>query len=184
MLRAILNKSWRQHPTRHQLYGQLPSITKLSKLDELDMQDTAGEAGTSIMGMVHIYIYIIIYIYIENVWKFVNEELRKRIQETSKNYGLIWKENVRISVDECKTLIHSCSKRCQVVIESKVLYIKYWWIMNAIFISIQCIYHKRMIFLIVLMFLIVCYFRMLNDSSYNFIFKNFIELYILELNDF
>ena len=28
MLRAILNKSWRQHPTRHQLYGHLPSITK------------------------------------------------------------------------------------------------------------------------------------------------------------
>ena len=28
MLRAILNKSWRQHPTRHQLYCQLPPITK------------------------------------------------------------------------------------------------------------------------------------------------------------
>ena len=28
MLRAILNKSWRQHPTKHQLHGHLPSITK------------------------------------------------------------------------------------------------------------------------------------------------------------
>ena len=28
MLRAILNKSWRQQPTRHQLYGHLPPITK------------------------------------------------------------------------------------------------------------------------------------------------------------
>ena len=28
MLRAILNWSWRQHPTRHQLYGHLPPITK------------------------------------------------------------------------------------------------------------------------------------------------------------
>ena len=28
MLRAILNKSWKQHPTRHQLYGHLPPITK------------------------------------------------------------------------------------------------------------------------------------------------------------
>ena len=28
MLRAILNKSWRQHTTRHQLYGHLPPITK------------------------------------------------------------------------------------------------------------------------------------------------------------
>ena len=57
MLRAILNKSWRQHPTRHQLYGHLPqdghktptirplaSHTKLYKLDEPDTQDTAGEA--------------------------------------------------------------------------------------------------------------------------------------------
>ena len=28
MLRAILNKSWRQHTTKHQLYGHQPSITK------------------------------------------------------------------------------------------------------------------------------------------------------------
>ena len=28
ILRAILNKSWRQHRTRHQLYGHLPPITK------------------------------------------------------------------------------------------------------------------------------------------------------------
>ena len=28
MLRAILNKSWRQHPTRHQLYGHQPPIMK------------------------------------------------------------------------------------------------------------------------------------------------------------
>ena len=46
ILRAILNKSWSQHPTK-QLYGHLPSITKIPKLDELDMQDTAGEVGTS-----------------------------------------------------------------------------------------------------------------------------------------
>ena len=42
ILRAILNKSWRQHPTA----TCLPS-RKLSELDEPDMQDTAGEAGTS-----------------------------------------------------------------------------------------------------------------------------------------
>ena len=28
MLRAIFNKSWWKHPTRHQLYGHLPPITK------------------------------------------------------------------------------------------------------------------------------------------------------------
>ena len=27
-LRAVMNKSWRQHSTRHQLYGHLPPITK------------------------------------------------------------------------------------------------------------------------------------------------------------
>ena len=28
MLRAISNKSWQQHPTKHELYGHLPPITK------------------------------------------------------------------------------------------------------------------------------------------------------------
>ena len=47
MLRAILNKSWRQHPTRHQLYGHCLPSRKLYKLDEPDTQDTAGEARTN-----------------------------------------------------------------------------------------------------------------------------------------
>ena len=49
MLRAILNKSWQQHPTRHQLYGHLPLSRKLFKLDEPDMQDTAGKAGDELI---------------------------------------------------------------------------------------------------------------------------------------
>ena len=32
MLRAILNESWRQHPTKQQLYGHLPPITKTIKI--------------------------------------------------------------------------------------------------------------------------------------------------------
>ena len=32
MLQTILNKSWRQHPIRHQLYGHLPPITKTIKV--------------------------------------------------------------------------------------------------------------------------------------------------------
>ena len=32
MLRAILNKSWRQHPTKQQLYGHLPPFTKTIKI--------------------------------------------------------------------------------------------------------------------------------------------------------
>ena len=31
MLRAILNKSWKQHPIKHQLYGHLPLIMKTIK---------------------------------------------------------------------------------------------------------------------------------------------------------
>ena len=47
MLRAILKKSWRQHPTRHQLTATCLPSGKLYKLDEPDTQDTAGEARTS-----------------------------------------------------------------------------------------------------------------------------------------
>ena len=32
MLQATLNKSWRKHPTRHQLYGHQPPITKTIKI--------------------------------------------------------------------------------------------------------------------------------------------------------
>ena len=42
MLRAILNKSWWQHPTRHQLYGHLPPITKTIQVRRTRH---AGEAG-------------------------------------------------------------------------------------------------------------------------------------------
>ena len=42
MLRAILNNCWQQHSTKQLLYGHLPS-----KLDEPDMQGTAGEVGTN-----------------------------------------------------------------------------------------------------------------------------------------
>ena len=42
MLRAILKKYWREHPTKQWLYGHHLS-RKLAKLDEPDMQDSAGE---------------------------------------------------------------------------------------------------------------------------------------------
>ena len=32
ILTVILNKSWRQHPTRHQLYSHLPPITKTKQV--------------------------------------------------------------------------------------------------------------------------------------------------------
>ena len=46
MLRVILNKSWRQHPTKQHLYGHLPPITKTIKIRRT-RHDTAGEEGTS-----------------------------------------------------------------------------------------------------------------------------------------
>ena len=47
MLRAILNKSWRQPPTRHQLYGHLPPITKTIQVRQIRHADTVGEARTN-----------------------------------------------------------------------------------------------------------------------------------------
>ena len=47
MLWTLLNKSWRQHPTKQQLYGHLPPSRKLFRSDESYMRDTAGEVGTN-----------------------------------------------------------------------------------------------------------------------------------------
>ena len=44
MLRAILNRSWRQHLTKQQLYGHLPPITKTIQIRRTRH---AGEVGTS-----------------------------------------------------------------------------------------------------------------------------------------
>ena len=46
MLRSILNKSSRQRPTKHQLYGHLPSITKTIKARRGRHAGPAGEVGT------------------------------------------------------------------------------------------------------------------------------------------
>ena len=47
MLRAILNKSWRQHPQDTNYTATCLPSRKVYKLDDPDMQDTAGEARTS-----------------------------------------------------------------------------------------------------------------------------------------
>ena len=46
MLRAILNKSWQQHPQDTNYMATCLLSWKLYKLDEPDTQDTAGEART------------------------------------------------------------------------------------------------------------------------------------------
>ena len=57
---------------------------------------------------------------IENVWKLLNERPKgknpRNVEELWANLKGEWE---KISVDECKTLILSCSKRCQAVIERK-----------------------------------------------------------------
>ena len=47
MIRAVLNKSWKQHPTKQQLYGYLHSILK------------------TIQVYIYIYIYVILRILVE-----------------------------------------------------------------------------------------------------------------------
>ena len=48
MLRAILNRSWRQHPTKQQLYGHIPPIMKTIQIRQTRH---AGEVGTSSLVM-------------------------------------------------------------------------------------------------------------------------------------
>ena len=63
---------------------------------------------------------------IESVWKLLNERAKEKNQ---KNVEDLWTnlkaEWEKISVDKCTTLIHSCSKIYQAVIESKALHVKY-----------------------------------------------------------
>ena len=63
---------------------------------------------------------------IENVWKLLNERAKEKnprnVEELWTNLKGEWE---KISVDECKTLICSCSRSCQAVVECKGLYIKY-----------------------------------------------------------
>ena len=63
---------------------------------------------------------------IKNVWKLQNERAKennpRNIEELWTNLKVEWE---KISVDERKTLIRSCSNRCQAVIKSKGLHIKY-----------------------------------------------------------
>ena len=47
LLQIVSNKSWRQYPTKQQLYGYLSPIMKTIQIDEPDMRDTAGEVRTN-----------------------------------------------------------------------------------------------------------------------------------------
>ena len=51
MLRAILNKSWRQHPTKQQLYGHLSPITKTIKIGADSIPNLTINRSTKVQKM-------------------------------------------------------------------------------------------------------------------------------------
>ena len=50
MLLAISNKSWRQHPTRHQLYGHLSPITKILQVKRTRLGEHCWRRGDELIG--------------------------------------------------------------------------------------------------------------------------------------
>ena len=44
MLRAILNKSWQQHPTTEELYGNIPKLSNIIRERRTRFAGQAGEA--------------------------------------------------------------------------------------------------------------------------------------------
>ena len=54
MLRAILNMSWRQHPTRHQLYGHQPPITKTIQARRTRHAGHCWRIGDELISDVHV----------------------------------------------------------------------------------------------------------------------------------
>ena len=55
MLRAILNKPWWQHPTRHQLYGHLPPITKTIQVRRTRHVGHRGRSRDELIGDVFLW---------------------------------------------------------------------------------------------------------------------------------
>ena len=55
MLRAILNKSWRQHPTKHQLYGHLPPIAKIIQARRTRHAGHCKRSRDELMSDVHLW---------------------------------------------------------------------------------------------------------------------------------
>ena len=55
MLRAILNKSWRQHPTKQQLYGHLHPITKTIKVRRTSHAGHCWRSRDELISDVHLW---------------------------------------------------------------------------------------------------------------------------------
>ena len=55
MLRVILNKSWQQHPTRHQLYGHLPLITKTIQVRRTRHAEHCWRSRDELISDVHLW---------------------------------------------------------------------------------------------------------------------------------
>ena len=97
------------------------------------------------------------------------KELKERNQETSKNYGLIWKENGR-NIHWWIPNINSFRITKDVKLLSKVkVYTSSTNELWTLFSLKYDIHYNCMILLIVLMFSIIYRFQMLYNYSYNFI---------------
>ena len=55
ILRAILNKSWRQHPTKKQLYGHQPPITKTIKVTRTRHAGHCWRSREELISDVHLF---------------------------------------------------------------------------------------------------------------------------------
>ena len=56
MLRAILNKYWKQHPTKQQLYGHLPPITKSIQVRRTRHVGHCWRSGAELISDILLYI--------------------------------------------------------------------------------------------------------------------------------
>ena len=82
ILWVILNKSWKQHPTKQKRYGHLPPITKLSKSDEQDHLNMWKQMSSGSFQNItrnytftnHIYLMYQIYM----IWKHFVDNIFKR----------------------------------------------------------------------------------------------------------
>ena len=55
MLQAILNKSWKQHPTKQHLYGHLPPVTKTIKVRQIRHVGHCWRSKDELISDIHLW---------------------------------------------------------------------------------------------------------------------------------
>ena len=80
MLRAILSKSWRQHPTKQQLYGHLPPIMKTTQVRRTRHAGHCWRSRDELISDVHLWIS-------SPGWAKAGPPARTYIQQLSEDTG-------------------------------------------------------------------------------------------------